>query len=698
MLNRFFLVASLGVLVVSSLPSLQPTLRGAEISTHPMEDQVVGYISEIPLHSLREDTHDNTIAYAEAPRWVYQTTFPTQQISCSLDLPKESRWLLVDHQLNADSQTTYHHYAIELRSDEDVIHQSIIPISIDLNQQDLLFHEVKVHRHGRKLDGMRHSALYLPASQANETAFTIKDSVTLYVEQLQVGDILEYSYSVKETAKKTHDAVIGSFHPSSSLPIRRAYYRVVGSAGKPPEVRVFNGAPHPEWHTADDGSWEMIAQFFNLVPASSEPGQPEWFSNLPWIQVSEFKDWSDVASYMAQYPLPSNDRIDALWDQWSEAEAWEDADLRSNSEALCAYVREQPLPNPFDRAILLQALLKKLSIKSHIALVSTTHRQHIDEGLPSPENLDHALVQAHIGEMVFWLDPSSERSPRCLLEGSAAFYGKALVLDSSDPHLEVIENDCISPDVEVYATYSIDDSETEARLQVTTYLRDDNAQAMRRLLKSETEKRIESGFQALYESLHGEIEALSPLSINDDIEKNRMVIKEEYLLKNPWTQREDGRTRSLTIHPVQLDEELDQLQPGNRTAPLALEYPTFVTEYICIRRTGHPWLPRQNTLVLTSEAISCTLETEANAQQWVQRLSFQTLHDAVSVEELQQHSATIAQLKEQSALTVITPVPLQARLPQTVSLLYTLQSFIGLTAIGAAYHKRRIAGSLLPPY
>jgi len=246
--------------------------------------------------------------------------------------------------------------------------------------------------------------------------------------QLEVGDVIELRYRVSDVATRNyfgeHFGHIEVFR--ERLPARtRRYVLIAPSERKlfyhqekmaPPEVR--DGEPRL-----------MIWACHNMPGIPNEPMRPPLTTFAPYVHVSSFRDWDEVARYYANM-IQDQFQIDAAVRNEIQSIVRDRKDEVQKIQALYHYLSGKTryvglefgihgyLPYPAyqvfsrkygdckDKAVLLSSMLRSLGIDAQVALVRTRGRGELHPEPASLSAFDHAIC--YIPKYDLWLDCTTE--------------------------------------------------------------------------------------------------------------------------------------------------------------------------------------------------------------------------------------------------------------------------------------------------
>lgn len=527
---------------------------------------------------------DSFIHQTAPPRWVTHLNIPPPPRAEGEDV----QFLLLDRQVNVECQVIFHHVAKRLLTTKGIEQHAQIEIAFDPAYQSVILHNIVVYRKGQRIEYINLRNFQLCSS-----------SLKSVVEDLCEGDTLEYSYSVK------------GFNPSLSFydecpfqyPFRveRIFYRLTG----------FKHALHKSCqpsvcHYMDREEWVWSR-------AGAEPYFGEESSS---VEVGEFATWREVSEWGAKLfqmtPLPKS--------IYQLTEAWKELDLKERIAAAVSFVQEkieyeeglifhQPRSlcsilktksaDTVDKTYLLLALLKSMGVEAVAVGVSA---KTLESHLPSPTVFNHLLLRLSSSEFI---DPC----------GLCRKYCSALLLDGSADGAVCLGSEEV--DVEISSTYLLQQSRLKATLLIESTYQRKLAKEIKRQIEIQGRERVGLKLRALYQNLYGDIEEAAEIEVFDDAANHLFIVREKYLLCNPWQIVNQGQQKLLRIATL--------LQ-----TPLLTGYcPLHVVEKIQVVSEGSMWRDKTESTTrlidsqsaLKEEALILELNTPF-ARRWDVTLPF----------------------------------------------------------------------------
>jgi hypothetical protein len=323
------------------------------------------------------------------------------------------------------------------------------------------------------------------------------------------------------------------------------------------------------------------------------------------LQLSEFKDWNDVARLFAPSydsgDIPDTltsdiDRLTATYaDPAERAAEW----LRFVQQKLryfaLALGEGGLVPRELqaiwmsrfgdckDAARLYVAGARRMGLDVCSALVSTTHGPALDDFLPSPNVFNHCIVRLRLNGTSYWLDPTLQMQSGSLANIDQPHAGWALPLTAHTAALESLGNaaplhvvDCLD-DIRVGPKRG-----SPVTLHRTIECRSWVADAVRNRIANEGTAEYVNRVQKELELVWPKVAATAPLQITDDAMANHLVATFAFGIRDGWKAADSGKGMTFNVVDQIIVRELNPISNAGRHSDIYLARPRKVTSRILI--------------------------------------------------------------------------------------------------------------------
>lgn len=580
--------------------------------------------------------------------------------------------LLLEEQVrvSGNSLAQYRHSAQKVLSSDGIDKVSDIQIRFDPTYEQLTVHGIWRLRDGRREDVFKPAEARVIQQEAElqQRLYNGTLSVVPFLHDVRVGDTVEVAYTVEGAnpvfGGRFSDVVSIGF----SVPVVHWSYRLLWPEGRPLFARDFGrpGLTHSE--RKHDGVEEFTWERRHVPAIQAEDDVPGWEPVFSWLQLTEYKDWNDVARWAsALFQVP--ERSKALeqeirrFSQEPTQEARFFAALRFVQDEV-RYLGIELGPNSHqphppdevlqrrfgdckDKSLLLVVLLRGLGIDAQPALVNTRHARLLDGWRPTATAFDHAIVHATVAGRELWVDPTATLERGGLDSYAPPPYARALIVSPDTQGLATIPAPTLeAPSTFVDETFVAPDRDGPVTLDVVTTRTGDAANAMRRMLARTSRSDLSRYLLNFYASSDAKIAVAQPLAVEDDPAKNVLIVRERYRIQNFWSA--SGR-RDFDAHLVR--EYLGKPTISQRTFPLAVEHPVFVRHRITLQ-SGTSLAVSSDRGRVEGPAFHLEADTSSDGKTLVLDYRYRSVADAVPPDRIPEHVKALRESEEERGFHV----------------------------------------------
>jgi transglutaminase-like putative cysteine protease len=529
-------------------------------------------------------------------KWVAPLSFERPDVHDAVDPSQDYRWLLSDHQINVQSNETFTHEARQVLTSAGVQYGSHIMIPYDPDCQSLALHWARLWRGGNKLDRLDPSKLHVGQAglDTEEWLLSSEKTAILVLDDVRVGDIIDYAYTLKGINPALDKKFCGSVQLQFRQPVERAVTRLIWPFSR--QLYIKNHLTDIQPLASRKTNGVEFTWVVNHAPGLRlEPPLPAGYDPYPWVQLSEFQKWSDVNRWALRMfvttnpPSPELARQIYQWLQLPEPADRALAALRfvqdevrylGVEDGVGGYEPSQPsvvfarrYGDCKDKSLLLVAMLRGLRIQAFPVLVNTRRRQELAELHPSATVFDHAIVQVSLDGQSFWLDPTAgyERGPLTLR--SWPDYGWGLMLAPGVTGLTPIPACPVQPRTTVTEYVNVGALNYLSTVKIVTVAEGSDANRLRERFAATQREDIERENLNAYAKFYPAISRAAPMTCSDDEDQNRIETTEFYSIENMWSRLPDESYYHCRIYPLNVDEALIKPAVSFRAMPLAVGHP-----------------------------------------------------------------------------------------------------------------------------
>lgn len=572
------------------------------------------------------------------------------------------RYLLVDHQAQVAPAGISHYwrYARKVVSSSGLADAAEIRLAWEPSYQELVVHHVELIRDGRVIGtfGREDVRVLQQESELDQRLYNGALTAVIQLKDVRKGDVIDYAYTIAGENPIFEGRFSDNLSLGYSVPVTHVRHRILW-----PRSRTLNHKGHRTTlapRIDEEGDRRVYTWEVRDVPAiADEDSTPEWEETYPWVQVSEFTSWAEVARWAARLfasqrqGSPDLARLVETWRSLPDEERRARAAVRMVQDEIRYLGIEigpnshQPHPPPQvlaqrfgdckDKALLLSVILGDLGVPAVPALVNTRTRRGLDDWLPTPFAFDHAILRARVGGRDVWIDATRTHQGGALSSLVAPSFERALLVDAAASALVPIPIERPKePTVVIEESYTLPKGDAPGRLAVRTSYQGLEADRMRSWIDSESKADRSKAYLNYYASTDAKVRALHDPTFADDREANRVAVAEDYEIPGFW--KDDG---GRWFEAWRIDDELRRPSTTQRTRPLLVNDPVFVRHRL---RLQGPDLPRRipDPLTIKAGAFEFTRKSERADGAVVLTYDYRSTRDVVPADAVPEHLKNIA--------------------------------------------------------
>jgi hypothetical protein len=259
--------------------------------------------------------HQHHLSEGPVPDWIVRHPVPPPG---RLDGSAAQAALLFDHQFHVENGTYFRRCAYFLPNSLSVQTGSRIEIGFAPDSEHLILHEIVIRRGNEVIAAHAGQELRVLHREAQMERFTFDGRLlaVILLNDVRVGDIVDYSFSHRATREPLFGRIFGRFNLRGEINVEAVRNRLVYQTG-----RTIYAVPH-NWeipahavYTADgliDSRWDAN----QVERCEIEPRTP--LSAIPhgWIDYGEFATWDEVAEAEARLYPPADEPLPPPMAEW----------------------------------------------------------------------------------------------------------------------------------------------------------------------------------------------------------------------------------------------------------------------------------------------------------------------------------------------------------------------------------------------
>lgn len=534
------------------------------------------------------------------------------------DLPNDksegARYLLFERQDNPAEKERFIRVVRLMKNATGVQDSGSLTFEFDPGFQEFILHRVQIHRAGKVLDRLNPGTIKVIQQESGlgQDVFTGQQSVVIFVEDLRVGDVLEYAYTTRGA-----NPVLGGHYAArmtvrGDVPMDRRRLRMVWNSTKALFIRADSPEVEPKKERWKEGT-AYLWDFANLEAFSYEDNLPDEFDPLEGVDFTDFRSWAEVVNWaLPLYAVEKTNapaELEELIAKWRSAES-DEARARAALEFVQDELRYTGIElgpdsyrptHPFDtfrlrygdckgKASLLCTILGKMGIEAYPALVDSSGSSRIGHCLPSPFVFDHAIVKIILEGKAIWVDPTVSYQGGSLWNRHISRFGNALVIRPGVTGLETIPYPAPDkPQQQVTSVFKLNDYKSPVSLTVKTVFQGVEADNNRDYFAINNRKEIQKNYLNFYSRYYDDITETAPMTMEDNRTENRLVVTEQYQIANLWATNTADKEFDATFYAETLYNKLTAPSVRVRKMPLRIEYPMKQQQDVIVHLPDNEW-------------------------------------------------------------------------------------------------------------
>jgi len=574
--------------------------------------------------------------------------------------------LLQEQQINALQNKAFFHTDLQVLTIDGVQRDSTLKIDFNPVYESVTLHWVRIWRGAQYLDRLDTNKVEIVQDEKDEEEFTLNEekSVILVLDDVRVGDIIDYSYSIQG-----RNPVFGG-HFSAIVPVQmeqpagRLLTRVIW-----PRQKTLYAQPHgcsvQAATVAGKDTIEYDWDFRQAPGIESEDSVPAWYDPEQWIQLSDFKSWAEVNQWALQLFQTTSPLSSALSQKiagWRQIEGQEQQilavlrfvqdDVHYFGTELGAGTVKPTDPSTVysrlygdckDKSFLLVTVLRALGIQAYPVLVNAMARRGIANWVPSTGAFDHCIAAVQCDGQTFWLDPTINYQRGPLAAHYLPDYGYGLVIAPGTRQLTPIPQTTGQSETTTTEYFVVRGVSEPADLKVVTVAEGGDADALRQLFTTTKPDDIQQHYTHFYSASYPGIRVSSPIEVEDDEQQDRFQTTESYSIDNMWSR--DRSRYECTFYPSAISARLGKPVNTDRNQPLAIPFPDHqILRTEATLPSG--WSYGSSDKTISDAAFTFRKFDQVQANKLVMQYEYQSLADSISPDQVGEHLQNLDQCSQ----------------------------------------------------
>lgn len=527
---------------------------------------------------------------ARAPAWVQPLAWdPSTPVPAA-----PYQFLIAEEQMRVQAGATEHYYhTLRQINDTSALAQGgQIELDYDPAYQRLVFHKIEIVRGNQRIDKLAAKKIRLLQREQQLERQVIDGRVTASVvlDDLRAGDRVEWSASViGDNPVFGGRFVEANWDGFSNAPIGMWRLRVLAPAARDIRTRIGDPATTTVTSSVRDGVRETVFKRTSVPQLQADERLPP-AEFLKWqVELSEFADWKEVATWAAQLFARAMQPSEAVDEQVAALKAkapgrdellratldFVQRDIRyfgtesgidSHQPASADTVLHQRFGDCKDKVALLAELLARMGFDATPVIVSAQYQAASTQRLPSPLAFDHAIVRVMVDGKPVFLDATRPQQTGAIASREALDLGAGLLAQDGTTDLTTLPSSRDLVHVETVDTFSFPKLAQEGTLTSVTTLHGDAAEWFRSGLASQPRADIEKAVSADTVRAYPSLVANAPVEFETITEDNTVKVTSHFRTGDFWTLPEQrvlvGRFALAGLAaPLRLTDQATRTQP-----------------------------------------------------------------------------------------------------------------------------------------
>lgn len=591
------------------------------------------------------------------------------------------RYLLFDNQIDIRTQSKkqFFHYATQSISEQGLTNISQVEVGFSPKYEELVFHTIQVLRNGERINKLDKSKLkvFQQEDQLKENLYSENWIALFILEDIRVGDVIEYSYTIIGTNPVLGEKSFGSSPLNWSVPVEMTNFRLISNAKEKLKIDVHNSKKTITKKTTDDVNEYVLTQF-NVQAVREDDYAPQWFTTYSYLTYSQYDGWKEVNDwatklYGLDLTLPSA-LIDIVekhktansLESATKMIQWAQDNIRyfGIEMGVNSHLPSSPLEtfnrrygDCKDKAILLIAVLKYFNIEAFPVLVSTSTSKMLPDETPSPGAFNHVIVTFDVDGKSYWVDATMSNQRGNLDEISFPnLYWGLVVKDETTKLTPIAPNndDQLRGSINVRQKLILGKDKVKSEFTVNTDYSGWQAEQFRSYIDEVGIQVSSKDHLDYFTKYFPEIQVKNPIVVKDNEHGNNISVSESYTV-DKFTKKFQSNNK-LLVHANQILDNIWLPNIRQRQAPFVLPYFLDVNVEIQIVAKDPKdviWFDDLAASVNENKWFTYTRSVEKNDNIISIKYEYKSLLPEVSANEFNQYASLLEDIEESLSYSLL---------------------------------------------
>nr|WP_294792776.1 DUF3857 domain-containing protein [uncultured Mucilaginibacter sp.] len=573
---------------------------------------------------------------------------------------------LMEEQINVEKKAHYVHIERQIVSEAGIQNGSEISIGFDPSYERLDLHEIIIWRNNKPQRRLSASLFKVIADEKDLSKFIYQGTFSAYciLDDIRKGDRIEYAYTLTGRNPIFGDHFSENIYLQVSQPVAHLYKAILAAPTRKLNFKSFNKVPATKTYSKNGVTcyeWEN----FQVPAATDYDNQPGWYTSYGYVQVSDYKDWAEVAAWGLKINQPR-----ALTGKLAERVAAIKASTKNKGDYFRAAVKlvqdevrymgveigeyshrandpekvyNQRYGDCKDKSLLLVSILNAAGIEANMALISTYAGIKTDQYLPSPSVFNHAVVRAVVNQIPVWVDATIAYQRGTGTKIYFPQYGQGLILQPGSNAIANIPA-ATTGQITYLEEYYIPRDTSKVALDVRTAYTLNEADNMRSILAGSSMAETEKNYLDYYARIYPKIESADSVMVYDSEDANEIVVIEHYLLPDFAAKNKESGRLEAGLYANFISNQLTSTNVKNKY-PRTVNFPCKI-DYTIRVTLPSGWNVTDYTKEIKADAYNFQSHISAAKDTLVLNYRFSYLKNYIPVEQLDQYNADVKNIKD----------------------------------------------------